>query len=252
MWLLEEHHVATSWELYLVVSGAGFSLLSGALVATFYLALEPHVRRRWPSVLVAWSRLLAGDVFNPLVARDVLIGAAIVGVAYSVDLSGMLLTRRVTGVLPFLDSSSRPFLGGLHLIAALMGVLISAVFTALVFLLVYDFIRLVVRLEWAAVLIGALLMGLSTSGAVGGGGLVVRLPFEFAFSATMFFVLARAGLVATIAAWTFLFLLKDFPFTWPLTQWYSMTGLIGLALSAALVIAAYRIVMRAQARPVRT
>jgi hypothetical protein len=49
-----------------MVSGAGFALLNGALVATFYLALEPQVRRRWPSVLVAWSRLLAGDVFNRL------------------------------------------------------------------------------------------------------------------------------------------------------------------------------------------
>jgi hypothetical protein len=41
-----------------------------------YVALEPFVRRRFPQILVSWSRLLAGDWNDPLVARDVLIGCA--------------------------------------------------------------------------------------------------------------------------------------------------------------------------------
>jgi len=39
-----------------------------------YLALEPAVRRRWPTTLISWSRLLRGDVGDPLVARDTLLG----------------------------------------------------------------------------------------------------------------------------------------------------------------------------------
>jgi hypothetical protein len=59
------------------------------------------------------------------------------------------------------------------------------------------------------------------------------------------------GLVAAVAGWVLFHLLAVFPFTWPLTQWYSMTGSIGLAVSAALVVSAYRVVMRAQPARVR-
>src|SRR5215813_13415614 len=42
-----------------------------------YLALEPYVRRRWPTVLISWSRLLAGRFRDPLVGRDALFGILI-------------------------------------------------------------------------------------------------------------------------------------------------------------------------------
>jgi hypothetical protein len=37
-----------------------------------YMALEPVVRRRWPEVLVSWSRLLAGRLRDPLVGSHIL------------------------------------------------------------------------------------------------------------------------------------------------------------------------------------
>src|SRR5205807_2285944 len=39
------------------------------------LALEPYVRRRWPWRMISWNRLLAGRFLDPMVGRDVLIGA---------------------------------------------------------------------------------------------------------------------------------------------------------------------------------
>jgi serine/threonine-protein kinase len=84
VWVVEEHHVASIWELYLAMSAAGFTLLAGALIGTFYLALEPHVRRTRPGMIVSWSRLVAGNLRDPLVARDVLIGCAAAGVIYSI------------------------------------------------------------------------------------------------------------------------------------------------------------------------
>ena len=41
---------------------------------TAYLALEPYVRRNWPTTLISWTSLLAGRVTDPIVGRDVLIG----------------------------------------------------------------------------------------------------------------------------------------------------------------------------------
>ena len=42
-----------------------------------YLALEPFARRRWPQMLVSWTRALSGRWRDPLVARDLLIGALV-------------------------------------------------------------------------------------------------------------------------------------------------------------------------------
>jgi serine/threonine-protein kinase len=52
----------------------------GAAIGLAYLALEPVLRRRWPGRLTAWNRLLAGRWRDPLVGRDLLVGA-LIGVA---------------------------------------------------------------------------------------------------------------------------------------------------------------------------
>jgi len=58
----------------MVVSGAAFY---GLMTWTLYVALEPHARRRWPQMLVSWSRLLEGRWRDPLIGRDLLVGSAI-------------------------------------------------------------------------------------------------------------------------------------------------------------------------------
>jgi serine/threonine-protein kinase len=42
-----------------------------------YVALEPFARRRFPKTLISWKRLLAGRIRDPLVGRDILVGAAL-------------------------------------------------------------------------------------------------------------------------------------------------------------------------------
>lgn len=75
-WVLTAHHVADGREERLVESGLGMAVRFSVMVAVFYLALEPIVRKRWPWRLVGWNRLLAGRIRDPLVARDMLIGLA--------------------------------------------------------------------------------------------------------------------------------------------------------------------------------
>jgi serine/threonine-protein kinase len=59
-----------------------------ALLAwSFYAAVEPAVRRDWPQMLIAWSRLLDGRWRDPLVGRSLLVGSAL-GVATLVAGSG--------------------------------------------------------------------------------------------------------------------------------------------------------------------
>jgi len=54
----------------------GHALIRGVAMLLAYLAIEPYVRRLWPSVLVSWARLVAGRLRDPIIGRDVLVGGA--------------------------------------------------------------------------------------------------------------------------------------------------------------------------------
>jgi eukaryotic-like serine/threonine-protein kinase len=70
-----------------------FSLTFAIVTWTLYIAIEPHVRRRWPETLIGWNRLLAGRLRDPLVGKDVLIG-----VVASVLVSGIFQLQYVVPV----------------------------------------------------------------------------------------------------------------------------------------------------------
>src|SRR2546428_13674535 len=67
-----------------IVAGlVGEAATSALILWTFYLALEPEVRSRWPRILIGWMRLLSGRVRDAMVGRETLLGVAagIVGIA---------------------------------------------------------------------------------------------------------------------------------------------------------------------------
>jgi hypothetical protein len=76
-WAFTAHHVTDQREEQLLLPALGLAVYQAAIVAVFYLALEPVVRKRWPWRMVGWARLVAGRVRDPLVGRDVLVGLAI-------------------------------------------------------------------------------------------------------------------------------------------------------------------------------
>jgi serine/threonine-protein kinase len=90
MWVTCSHIVPASF-LGLSLLALCTAVFYGVIVWTVYLALEPYVRRHWPRTLISWSRLLAGQWRDPVVGRDVLVGAAL-GVAWT-------LTGRVLDLL---------------------------------------------------------------------------------------------------------------------------------------------------------
>jgi serine/threonine-protein kinase len=75
-WILLAHHTfSIADEIFEgFVPMAGRAMVDAALVWVMYLALEPYVRRRWPSWIVSWNRLLDARFRDPLVGRDILIG----------------------------------------------------------------------------------------------------------------------------------------------------------------------------------
>jgi serine/threonine-protein kinase len=198
---------------------------------TIYVALEPSVRKRWPQVLVSWTNLLAGRVADPVVGRDVLLGAAL-GVGW------VLLVRLV-------DSWSgadelRGYPGDTELLTGMrstVGLILQGVPYAMRNVLFYFFLlfslRVVFRRQWAAAAAFAGVFALIS--ALGNDG----NPWVNAAVAALYFgsgavVVLRWGLLAYAVGIFISELLLKLPATLDSSAWYFGNMLTLLAVTAAL------------------
>jgi len=74
----------------------GHALIHGVTMALAYLAIEPYIRRLWPSVLVSWARLVAGRLRDPIIGRDMLVGIA-TGASLVMVFSSIVALSRALG-----------------------------------------------------------------------------------------------------------------------------------------------------------
>ena len=173
----------------------GWGLIYGALVWLLYVALEPHVRRRWPSSLISWSRLLTGQLRDPVVGRDLLVGI-LAGVFLAVARSTVIIVPGWMGKVPAPPDSGVAVVNfsGLHImIGGILLNIVIAAFLALACFFIFFLIRLVLRKEWLAVLVTALLPSLSLAF---GDHPVLYTAFELLLCTILLVVLIRFGLLA--------------------------------------------------------
>ena len=93
----------------IVVQGVVRSLFQSLGLILAYLALEPLLRRLWPTLLVSWTRFMQGRWRDPLIGRDLLIaftGSGINKLLYGLQFA--LADRLAPGVMPSADQL--PFL----------------------------------------------------------------------------------------------------------------------------------------------
>ncbi|CAN5558524.1 hypothetical protein BH10ACI1_BH10ACI1_03160 [soil metagenome] len=95
--LVTDHIPSLFRELPILFKVVGSSLFYAALIGLIYFALEPYVRRRWSSLIISWSRLLAGDWRDPLVGRDILVGG-LLGLAHTFVIYSMFLLSHWLGI----------------------------------------------------------------------------------------------------------------------------------------------------------
>jgi len=139
---------------FMLASWVGFSAL---LIAAFYLAVEPYVRRHWPRMLISWSRLVDGRWRDPLVGRDLLVGT-VVGVLLS--LIG-LLTQPIAelrgGLPPMPTVSTTGWIGTRQAAADLLASLPEVMWISLGLVVLLVLLRTLLRRELLAALVVALL-----------------------------------------------------------------------------------------------
>ena len=88
LWLTRSYLAVSLGTLGMFLIAICTASFYGLVLWTVYLVLEPYVRRYWPHTIISWTRVLSGQIRDPIVGRDALFGLA-AGVA------GMLLDHTV-------------------------------------------------------------------------------------------------------------------------------------------------------------
>jgi predicted Ser/Thr protein kinase len=238
-WLFAAHHVPSLGdEFENFVQSLAVALFIGAMLWLVYVALEPYVRRRWPGRIVSWSRVLAGDFTDPLVGRDLLLGAlsgcALVLLAYAQALVPPMLGQPPAPPLSvFLRG-----LAGLQYAASLTAAVLlnSMLFSAtLMFLLLL--LTIVTRRERVA---AALLWLLIVLFSLDGSTPALAAAVGACAATVVVFVLLRFGMLALVFMQFFALLFNFFPVTADLSAWYAGTSAFAAALGAALILYGFK------------
>ena len=242
-WVSSVHHVPVFiGEAKLLLTGIESALFWSCFVGLMYLALEPILRRRWPHRIISWSRLLSGDFKDPLVGRDILIGAVLGGI-------GLLLRVLIQnfagwiGMPPDIPNfPDRPSIGITILGPALVMQFSTTLYGAFVFTFLLLFLTLLLRRQWLGIAAGWLLLStLAVFGESVGYFSSVTWIFEVLAVTFFVFVVLRFGVLATASEILFHHLWIFFPNTLNLTAWYATDFVVDLILLAAIAIYAFRV-----------
>ena len=199
-----------------------------------YLAFEPFVRRRWPGRIISWSRVLAGGFRDPLVGRDILIGA-VFGLAiifcqfYLANLVPMWMGY-APGI-PWLDSPATRLLGIRSFAFGFTQQIFAGVLQSFILLFFLLLLYMVLRRERIA----AVVLWLITATALSlTQETIAAAPFAGLAAAMVVWVLYRYGLLALIVTIYFVHLMVFYPITSDFSAWYATDFVLALIIALAL------------------
>ncbi len=233
-WLLATHHIPSLVEEFnnFLIAFAFCLLISGVLWL-IYVALEPYVRRRWPGRIIGWTRLLAGGWRDPLVGRDLLVGAFF-GCALALLAFGRPLVASWLGQPP-----PRPgdiVLRGLLLRYA-FNLLTAQVLNSLLFSSMLMFLLLLLTIVTRRERVGVVLLGLLVTCLFFGSGIpALDALVGLTAAAVTLFVLTRFGMLALVFMEFFLLFFSFYPVTTDFTAWYAGATVFSVVLAVALIL----------------
>jgi serine/threonine-protein kinase len=241
--LCAAHHfagISEEWNLLVRLIAAG--LFNGAQAWLLYIAIEPFARRHWPDRIVAWTRLLAGRLSDPLVGRDLLVGTAFGSLMFLIDRGQFALPAWLGRPAAMPDVWELDALGGLRDWVAPAGeAILTAVEQALVVLVLLVIARILFRRPWiAASTVGTLAWVVFSTSAWGRTGGALALVSGAVLAVLIVGVALRHGLLALCAMLLIDTLLGSLGLTSDWGAWYARPGLLALLLVLALTVFAAR------------
>ena len=233
-WLLTTHHIPSlAEEFNSFLFALPMCLFMSGMLWLIYVALEPYVRRRWPGRIVGWTRLLAGGWRDPLVGRDLLVGA-FTGCALALLAFGRPLAASWLGQPP--PTPGDIVLRGL-LLRYVFSLLTAQVLYSLLFSSMLMFLLLLLTIVTRHERVGVALLGLLVAGfSIGSGSLALDAAVGLTAAAVTLFVLLRFGMLALVFMEFFLLFFSFYPVTTDFNAWYAGTAAFGAALGVALIL----------------
>ena len=226
--LLEMAHVANPFEVVLLAVAVAWPAFCAVAAWTLYLALEPYIRRAWPSALISWNRVLEGRFRDVRVARDVLVGVAATGLIDALDpLTASIMRSPPRGLSTGYWRAASDFR---ELLAGMVNNVDATLFIAFTFVFFFCLIRMIVRRDWIATTVFAVLLG-AISGGIGSGTAaraLIGLALGLMVGGVTVGLLVRFGLIAVLAQNLTDMLLTSVVTLSP-SAWYSASSLFNLA-----------------------
>jgi len=236
--ILLNHHLFSASEFRLLAEDVALSLFFASIGWLVCLAVLPLAKARLPHLVASCCRLLAGNVFDPVVGRDVLVGC-LVGVTLSLAQYGKLLAPAILGRPPVFPQ------GGLacfaHLTNPVAGVLFAgnmAVFVGLGVFFAFALLKLSLRKDWAAATVIGLLLTIALARPV--YELWTDVIFASLGSTALMFCLIRFGLLSqTVVFFVYALTFRELPITWHLNSWFANGTLLMLVLVFGLALCGF-------------
>jgi serine/threonine-protein kinase len=240
-WLFSAHHTPDLFTetTTLFLSGLEQSVFYGMFAWLAYLAVEPVVRRRWPDLLIGWTRLLSGRVRDALVGRDVLMGVLVGALMWLalggsnalpnwIDLPGMTPVPNATPYFAGAGAAVGRFLWDLR--DSLLSTL------AVMTILIAGYVLL--RRKWPAMALAGLVITLLN---LSGENLAVEVPAAIAIAALTMFVAVRFGILALAFAQFTKTVLSEAAPTLDLSSWYASRSAPVFVVVLALALYGFRL-----------
>jgi tRNA A-37 threonylcarbamoyl transferase component Bud32 len=219
-----------------------FSLLNVGATWVFYVALEPFVRRLSPDMLIGWTRLLVGQVRDPRVGRDVLIGVA-TGVLFVLVVSSEPIVAFFTGArtLEPRVSNMDYFVGARYALANFLRLVPNALQTAMLGTFFYVILLAIVRRAWIAAALALVFVCALILAETGEEGTWLTVASAIAVGVVTMVVFVRFGLLAFATALYVSQALTIVPLTIDLSRPHAGVSTLALLMIASLAVYAFHV-----------
>lgn len=243
-WVFDANSV---WTVVLHAPGSVFAW--AGIVWIYYLGLEPFVRRRWPHLLIAWTRLLEGRWRDPLVGRSLLYGL-LAGLAIRVAAPALVAAGRVferPDAIPWYDIApidiAGRFIGGQIMsfgYGALYAVAVMAVLLGS---------RLVTRRDgpaWTMTAAISFVVAFNRLAGLASGDWFVHAMVAALVAAVFLVALLRGGVLTFAVAILVWNNVADLAPTLDVSRWYAWRGFFAAVVLVTLAVWGFRNVLGRQ------
>ncbi|MEW5981837.1 MAG: serine/threonine-protein kinase [Acidobacteriota bacterium] len=231
--LTGRHWASSPGSVWDVLSrGLGYPLFAAAMIWLYYLGFEPFVRRRWPRLLIAWTRLLSGRWRDPLVGQSILAGVAIGGALALIgalpEAAGRALD--LSRAVPFYSPESLN--GFWRYGASLSEALVNGIRMGFGLVALMLVVRMGTANDW--IIRGAAVAAAATAAISGAEPVVLDVVQAVVIGVVALVTLRALGLLTLSSAVAVNYLIRFTPWTFDTTAWFVWRQGLTTALIVAL------------------